>query len=325
MEWGKIWNKNMKYRDYIIGPEDLLGVPKGYVLAVPEGSNGAVAIPFQGRDELYEETLNNLLTWGTPTGGIQWNGLNLRASTGIPLDLIKAGERPIIYYREPTRTLKEPEELGYPKDFLDKFKKIKTGLVLFCGAQGAGKTTGMMSILRQRIRLNGERAVTFEAPAEYNISGQHDQGFIDQISVPNEKYFSQCAGISLRMASPDIVCYGEIRGFSGVSELCSNAFSSHVVMTTLHSTNIMSGISRFVTFLTAGEVEHRDYYMKVLSECLKLCVHQKLEWDGKKIRLGIKYLEYTEELRSAIYSGASSARISDVLDRQNVMRANNEL
>ncbi len=316
---------DIKYRDYIIGPEKLLGVPPGHVMAVPEGSNGAVVIPFPGRDTLYEMALSKFLEWGSPTGAVDWNGLPLRASTGTPVELIQGGVKPVIYFREPTPVLEEPEKLGYPLVLLEKFRKIKTGLVLFCGSQGSGKTTGMNSILRQRIRRCGERAVTFEAPVEYAIAGPHENGFIDQISVPNENHFSQCASISLRMASPDIVCYGELRDFRGVHELCNNAFSSHVVMTTLHSTDIMSGIARLITFLTAGEVEHREYFMRVLSECLKLCIHQRLEWDGKRARLFVQYLEYTEELRSAIYSGASSARISEILDRQNFLRANGEL
>lgn len=315
----------MKYRDYIIGPENLINVPKGKVLAIPEGRNETLPVDFEGADELYEIALDFFKKWKCQTGSVDWKGLPLRASSGMPLEFIQNGGRPIVYFREPSTNLRTPEELNYPLDLVEKFMQIKTGIVLFCGDQGSGKTTGMLSFIRHRVQKKNERAVTFESPPEYIIAGHYGKGFIDQILVPSERYYAQCASISLRMASPDVVCYGELRDYSGVKEICNNALSSHVIVTTLHSTDIITGIERLIAFLTAGEVEHREYYMRVLSDSLKLCIHQKLIHNRGRTWLSVEYLEQTEAVRSAIYGASTSARLREVLERQMLLRKSGEM
>ena len=134
-------------RDFIINPN--LNLSDGYILAVPKDKNTTIKFYYPKWNYLYKIALDSFLELKTQTCAVNFEGINFRASTGTPYELIRDGLKPTIYFRIPSKDLKKPEELGYPKMLLKKFTDIKTGLILFCGAQGSGKTTGMMSMLRQ--------------------------------------------------------------------------------------------------------------------------------------------------------------------------------
>ena len=300
----------MRWRDIIAMPDGCVGVLK----------DGKFGGPVNDMDTtgLYEGALTRLLDMNANTGAFTWKGVTLRASCATPLSRMRQ-ERSPVFLRWPTKELPDPNELGYPEKFIRQFCSIRSGLVLLCGDQGSGKTTGAASLIRERARRNGEHVATFESPVEYHIDGPQGKGYVFQTTLNNEREYAFAADISLRMASPAAVFYGEIRAEHGVQQICSNAMSSHVVITTLHASDVVSGVMRFFNFLLGGKAEYKEYYAKMFSDVFSLCVHQKLvERNGKRM-LELDWLERTDQVVSSIYHGGFH-ELTDVLHQQRTRR-----
>lgn len=286
---------------------------RGSVLLIGQG--GAQAPPCGESDKeevfaLYDEALNLFRSSGEVTGALMFRGRPVRVTCGYPVrGRIGSKDFPVVYFRLQSRDLPEPETLGYPRWIVEKIARAKTGLVLVCGDQGAGKTTGICSLLRERVRMGRGNAVMFEAPSEYVLHGPvlgkdgEISGHVNQVSLLSERDFPEAAALSLRMASPATVMYGEIRVEDGVRDILSNALSSHLVMTTLHGLDIMSSLRRLLDKAVAGRPDYREYYGRILSEAFTLCIHQKLLYSGGKIFMNFSCLEADDECRAALYRG----------------------
>ena len=311
------------FRDVIISPrkKSSVGITTRGVVAPLD------SIPSDVLERMYEAGLAELFKHQNNSCGINLFGTNFRLSCGNDISMYEnfeefKAEYPSLYFRVPSSLLLSPKELGYPLKLMAKLNVIKSGLILFCGDQGSGKTTGMTSLLKERIFQKGGTAVTFEAPPEYDISGalinegNNVSGFINQIAVATEKDFSKAAAISLRMASPNVVMYGEIRSEHGVREIISNSLSSHVVMTTIHGCDISASIRRFLDMAVAGRPDYREYYARMFSDSFKFCLHQRLIQDSHgKTQLCLTQLENDEEVRQMLYRGNFNS-LREVVERQ---------
>lgn len=124
------------------------------------------------------------------------------------------------------------------KDILQKAIKSKSGMIIFTGPTGSGKSTSLYSLLNH---LNDESVniVTIENPVEINVKG------INQISV-NDKINLTFANAlrSILRQDPDIIMIGEIRDQETAKMAIRAAITGHLVLTTLHTTDAISSIAR---------------------------------------------------------------------------------
>lgn len=139
------------------------------------------------------------------------------------------------YFNKSSNLLGFSEE---SKDILQKTIKNKSGMIIFTGPTGSGKSTSLYSLLNY---LNSERVniVTIENPVEINVEG------INQVSV-NEKIGLSFATIlrSILRQDPDIIMIGEIRDFETAKMATRAAITGHLVLTTLHTTDAISAVTR---------------------------------------------------------------------------------
>lgn len=131
--------------------------------------------------------------------------------------------------------------------------KMSNGIVLITGPTGSGKSTSLYTFLSE-INTIDSRIITVEDPVENKIEG------VVQIAVKPE--INLTFGTALRSilrADPDIVMIGEMRDLETVEIAIRAALTGHLVFSTLHTNDAISGITRLVDmgvepFLVAASV-----------------------------------------------------------------------
>jgi type IV pilus assembly protein PilB len=114
------------------------------------------------------------------------------------------------------------------------------GLIFVTGPTGSGKSTTLYATLNL-LQSPGENILTVEDPVEYRFRG------INQVQVKpsiNLK-FADVMRSFLRQ-DPDIIMVGEVRD-NETAEICLRAaLTGHLVLSTLHTNNALSAVSRLM-------------------------------------------------------------------------------
>ncbi|HUT31670.1 MAG TPA: ATPase, T2SS/T4P/T4SS family [Sedimentisphaerales bacterium] len=135
------------------------------------------------------------------------------------------------------------DELGFEPQLLDEFKSILAqpyGIIVVTGPTGSGKSTTLYSALNY-LKNPGKNITTVEDPVEYRLDG------INQIQVKPE--IDLDFAVSLRAIlrqDPDIILVGEIRDTETVEIAIKASMTGHLVLSTFHTNDAPSAISRFV-------------------------------------------------------------------------------
>ena len=129
-----------------------------------------------------------------------------------------------------------------PKAEGDLMKAILNpyGMVLVTGPTGSGKTTTLYSAL-SKINTIDVNIMTAEDPVEYNLMG------INQVLVRNEVGMTFAAALKAFLRQdPNIIMVGEIRDLETGSIGIKAALTGHLVLSTLHTNDAPSTITRMV-------------------------------------------------------------------------------
>jgi type IV pilus assembly protein PilB len=128
------------------------------------------------------------------------------------------------------------------------------GAVLVTGPTGSGKSTTLYPALNT-VNSVEKNIITIEDPVEYQIPG------INQMQVNLKAGLTFAAGLrSMLRADPDIIMVGEIRDAETARIGIEAALTGHLVLTTLHTNDAPSAITRLTEmgvapFLTASAVD----------------------------------------------------------------------
>ncbi|WP_416334513.1 GspE/PulE family protein [Anaerococcus sp. DFU013_CI05] len=124
------------------------------------------------------------------------------------------------------------------KNILEKTLKNRSGMIIFSGPTGSGKSTSLYSLLEE-LNNDYENIITVEDPVEYNIEG------INQININEKIDFTFAKALrSILRQDPDIILIGEIRDYETAQIAVRAAITGHLVLTTLHTNNALSSIIR---------------------------------------------------------------------------------
>jgi type IV pilus assembly protein PilB len=129
-----------------------------------------------------------------------------------------------------------------PKAEADLMKAILNpyGMVLVTGPTGSGKTTTLYSAL-SKVNTIEVNILTAEDPVEYNLMG------INQVLVRNEVGMTFAAALKAFLRQdPNIIMVGEIRDLETGSIAIKAALTGHLVLSTLHTNDAPSTITRMV-------------------------------------------------------------------------------
>jgi type IV pilus assembly protein PilB len=114
------------------------------------------------------------------------------------------------------------------------------GMVLVTGPTGSGKTTTLYSALN-KINTPEVNIMTAEDPVEYNLHG------INQVLVRTEIGMTFAAALKAFLRQdPNIIMVGEIRDLETGSIAIKAALTGHLVLSTLHTNDAPSTITRMV-------------------------------------------------------------------------------
>lgn len=251
------------------------------------------------------------------------------------------GEKVVLRLLDKEKLMLDMTKLGFEVESLEKFKRNIAkpyGMVLVTGPTGSGKTNTLYSAL-QSLNTIDTNIITAEDPVEFNLEG------INQVQMKEQIGLNFAAALrSFLRQDPNIVLVGEIRDFETAEIAIKAALTGHLVLSTLHTNDAPSTISRMVNmgiepFLVATSVniiQAQRLIRRVCTECKELqdvpkealietgfsadevgdiqiykgkgC--QRCNGTGYKGRVGLfEVMEVTDELRELIIIGASSIEI----------------
>jgi twitching motility protein PilT len=132
-------------------------------------------------------------------------------------------------------------ELRLPAEIVN-LAGLRRGMVLIGGAAGAGKSTTLAALVNEVNQRDARHIVTIEDPVEYEHP--HVRSVIEQVEVGTDAPdFPTALRAALRQA-PDVLVVGEMRDPESMAIAVSAAETGHLVLSTLHTTDVASSISR---------------------------------------------------------------------------------
>jgi twitching motility protein PilT len=157
--------------------------------------------------------------------------INLHRELGLPAAAIRA---------LPTK-VPELVDLHLPHG-VQALTTVRRGLVLIGGPAGAGKSTTLAALIHEINRREARHIVTIEDPVEYEHT--HLRSVVEQIEIGvDAPDFLTALRAALRQA-PDIIVVGEMRDPETMRIALAAAETGHLVLSSLHTTDVASTISR---------------------------------------------------------------------------------
>jgi general secretion pathway protein E len=214
---------------------------------------------------------------------ISGRDINIRVST-VP---ILYGESIVIRILDKSRVVYDYEFLGLDADTLARFGHIlanPTGIFLVTGPTGSGKSTTLYTGLSQ-INSIEQKIITVEDPIEYQLEG------VNQIAVHNKigLTFANVLKTILRQ-DPDIIMVGEMRDTETAHIAVQAALTGHLVLSTLHTNDAVSGITRLLdmgveNYLVTSTV-NAVFAQRLVRKLCEHCRAPHAERDAEMIPVG---------------------------------------
>ncbi len=225
--------------------------------------------------------------WMSPDG--HWFRVNLFRHLGR----LGAALRPI---KSAVGTM---EQLGLPADRLRDWCSRDGGLVLVTGATNSGKSTTLAACLQWINDARQLHIVTIEDPIEYLLKPARSLITQREVGGDTESFVSGLRS-ALRQ-SPDVIMLGEIRDANTARVALQACETGHLVLTTLHSTDVAETMERLAALFPA---EERESALLVLSKQLIGILCQKLlPAEGGGLHLAVEHLANSGVIRKWLREG----------------------
>ena len=202
------------------------------------------------------------------------------------------------------------ETLNLPQSILD-MADAASGLILVVGPTGCGKSTTLASLIHQINATRASHIVTIEDPIEF--VHEEIKSLIHQRQVG---YDTESFATALRHVvrqSPDVILIGEMRDADTVQTAMSAALTGHLVLTTLHTANVVQSIDRMLNYFPP---EARAQAQADLAATIVGMVSMRLlpRADGHGRVAAVEVLIGTPTIRRLLAEGAL-AEIYDMIKR----------
>jgi type IV pilus assembly protein PilB len=260
------------------------------------------------------------------------------------------GEKVVIRILDQSQAFINLDELGFDPDDLMTLSDTLArpqGIILVTGPTGSGKSTTLYAAIN-RLKSEVINIVTVEDPVEYELPG------VNQVQVNERAGITFASGLrSILRQDPNVVMVGEIRDAETAKIAFQAANTGHLVLTTLHTNEAASAVTRLVDlgvdpFVVASSLScvlAQRLVRKNCPHCLvtdrideslltrlglsgKKDVHKKLrkgqgceacQFTGYKGRMGIyELLLVDDEVRRQALDGASDSEIAEQARRRGV-------
>lgn len=162
------------------------------------------------------------------------------------------------------------EELNLP-DTIKKLAQTQRGLIIITGTTGSGKSTTLAALIEEINSNRTDNILTVEDPIEYIYRDK--KSIISQREVGGDtETFASALRHAFRQ-DPDVILIGEVRDLETMSIALTAADTGHLVMTTLHTLNVVETITRIISFFPPHQ--HQQIRL-LLAGTLKAIVCQRL-------------------------------------------------
>jgi twitching motility protein PilT len=160
--------------------------------------------------------------------------------------------------------------LGLPQS-VEALAQLPRGLVLVGGPTGSGKSTTVAALVEEINRRDPRHIVTIEDPIEYEHV--HHASLIEQVEIGvDAPDFPTALRAALRQA-PDVLVVGEMRDPETMRIALAAAETGHLVLSTVHTTDVASTISRIAD---SFPLERQNTIRQELSMALAAVLTQTL-------------------------------------------------
>ncbi len=160
--------------------------------------------------------------------------------------------------------------LGLPKG-IEALTRLSHGLVLVGGPTGSGKTTTVAALVDAINRRDAKHIVTIEDPIEYEHA--HQKSVVEQVEIGIDAPDFQTALRAAVRQSPDVIVVGEMRDPETMRMALAAGETGHLVLSTLHTSDVTSTISRVADAFPA---ERQPTIRQELSMALSAVMTQSL-------------------------------------------------
>lgn len=176
-------------------------------------------------------------------GMIRWKTKNdlyqLRLST-LPVEFSESLTIRI-FPQEKTPMLEDLFLFPFQYKRLQKWLTEDTGIILFTGPTGSGKSTTMYAMLEHLIKTRSTQVITLEEPIERKID------HVLQVEVNERAGVTYQNGLKAALRhDPDVLLIGEVRDEQTAAFSVRASLTGHLVLTTLHAKDALGTIQRLV-------------------------------------------------------------------------------
>jgi twitching motility protein PilT len=236
-------------------------------------------------------------SWGSPgIGRFRVNILRQRSSFMIVM-------RSIPFDVPSFETLKLPPVLG-------QIATVERGMILVTGVTGSGKSSTMAALVNHINQTQHKHILTLENPIEFLHRDVNCSVTQREIGTDTDD-FRRGLRAALRQ-DPDVVLIGEMRDAETIDTAMKAAETGHLMISTLHTPDAATTISRIVAMFPP---EEQEVTRLRLADTLHAVVSQRLlpRADGKGRVAAMEILIATGTARDMIRDTNRSAELRDYM------------
>jgi len=227
------------------------------------------------------------------------------------VNIFKQRETFAIVLRVIPHEIKSFADLKLPNT-LEAIASVRRGLVLVTGATGMGKSTSLAAMIEHINRTRRSHIITVEDPIEYLF--KHDRSIISQREVGSDTSSFQTALRAALRQDPDVIMIGEMRDHVTVDIALKAAETGHLVLSSIHTTDVVKTINRIISFFPPEEqgmvrLRLAENLMAVVS--LRLLMHAS----GAGRVPAVEIMRVTRSIQECIKNPEKTIEIKDHMEK----------